>query len=90
MGYWRNKGQAPIDNTGLSIYGGVDYGHVYGPSTVNIIGRQLAGAVIGLRGGWATRFGSLSYDLFAGTPIYKPAGFTTANITTGFQVTYQY
>jgi hemolysin activation/secretion protein len=82
--------QAPIGNTGLSVYGGVDYGHVYGPSTVNIIGRQLAGAVIGLRGGWAARFGSLSYDLFAGTPICKPAGFTTANITTGFQVTYQY
>ncbi|WKZ85397.1 ShlB/FhaC/HecB family hemolysin secretion/activation protein [Ralstonia pickettii] len=88
--YWRNELQAPIGNTGLSVYGGVDYGHVYGPSTVNIIGRQLAGAVIGLRGGWATRFGSLSYDLFAGTPIYKPAGFATANITTGFQVTYQY
>ena len=64
--------------------GGVDYGHVYGPSTANIIGRQLAGGVIGLRGGWATRFGSLSYDLFAGTPIHKPSGFTTVRITTGF------
>ena len=88
--YWRNELQAPIGNTGLSLYGGVDYGHVYGPSTAGLVGRQLAGGVIGLRGGWATRFGSLSYDLFAGTPIYKPAGFNTARITTGFQLTYQY
>ncbi|AXW47388.1 ShlB/FhaC/HecB family hemolysin secretion/activation protein [Ralstonia pseudosolanacearum] len=88
--YWRNELQAPIGNTGLSLYGGLDYGHVYGPSTVGLAGTQLAGAVIGLRGGWGTSYGSLSYDLFVGTPVYKPAAFNTARITTGFQLVYQY
>ncbi|AXV74920.1 hypothetical protein CJO75_19270 (plasmid) [Ralstonia solanacearum] len=88
--YWRNELQAPIGNTGLSLYGGLDYGHVYGPSTVGLAGTQLAGAVIGLRGGWGTRAGSFSYDLFAGTPVYKPAAFQTARVTAGFQLIYQY
>ncbi|WP_196303660.1 ShlB/FhaC/HecB family hemolysin secretion/activation protein, partial [Ralstonia solanacearum] len=88
--YWRNELQAPIGNTGLSLYGGLDYGHVYGPSTVGLAGTQLAGAVIGLRGGWGTRAGSISYDLFLGTPVYKPAAFNTARITAGFQLVYQY
>ncbi|NKA76384.1 ShlB/FhaC/HecB family hemolysin secretion/activation protein [Ralstonia solanacearum] len=57
---------------------------------MGLAGTQLAGAVIGLRGGWGTSYGSLSYDLFVGTPVYKPAAFNTARITTGFQLVYQY
>lgn len=49
--YWRTELQAPVGNTGMSLYGRVDCGHVYGPSTVGLFGRQLAGGVIGLRGG---------------------------------------
>ncbi|WP_043947672.1 ShlB/FhaC/HecB family hemolysin secretion/activation protein, partial [Ralstonia solanacearum] len=88
--YWRNELQLPLGPTGQSLYGGLDYGHVYGPSTVGLAGTQLAGAVIGLRGGWGTRAGSISYDLFLGTPVYKPVAFQTAKVTAGFQLIYQY
>ncbi|CAJ0815497.1 ShlB/FhaC/HecB family hemolysin secretion/activation protein [Ralstonia flaminis] len=88
--YWRNELQAPIGNTGLSLYSGVDYGRVYGPAASGLAGTQLAGAVIGMRGGWGTSVGSISYDLFVGTPIYKPATFHTAGVTGGFQLIYQY
>ncbi|MFJ4294422.1 ShlB/FhaC/HecB family hemolysin secretion/activation protein [Cupriavidus sp. NPDC089707] len=88
--YWRNELQAPIAATGQAVYAGVDYGRVFGPSTVVLVGKQLAGAVIGLRGGFGSGFGRLSYDVFAGVPIYKPAAFHTAGVTGGLQVTYQY
>jgi len=88
--YWRNELQAPIANTGLALYAGLDYGRVFGPSTAGLVGTKLAGAVLGLRGGFGSRFGRLSYDLFAGMPVYKPATFHTAGVTGGLQVTYQY
>ncbi|MBP0621593.1 ShlB/FhaC/HecB family hemolysin secretion/activation protein [Cupriavidus consociatus] len=88
--YWRNELQAPIAATGQAVYAGVDYGRVFGPSTALLVGRPLAGAVIGLRGGFGSRFGRLSYDVFAGMPIYKPAAFHTASVAGGLQVTYQY
>ncbi|MFM0033348.1 ShlB/FhaC/HecB family hemolysin secretion/activation protein [Paraburkholderia strydomiana] len=88
--FWRNELQLPIGSTGQSLYAGIDYGHVFGPSAAYLVGTQLAGAVIGLRGGVPSRFGGLSYDLFAGTPIYEPAGFPTARVTLGFQATVQF
>jgi hemolysin activation/secretion protein len=51
---------------------------------------MLAGAVLGLRGGFGSGFGRLSYDLFAGTPVYKPAAFRSASVSGGFQFVYQY
>ncbi|MBB3012759.1 hemolysin activation/secretion protein [Cupriavidus alkaliphilus] len=88
--YWRNELQAPVAATGQAVYAGVDYGRVFGASTAVLVGKQLAGAVIGLRGGFGSGFGRLSYDVFAGVPIYKPAAFHTAGVTGGLQVTYQY
>ncbi|CAB3764255.1 ShlB/FhaC/HecB family hemolysin secretion/activation protein [Paraburkholderia solisilvae] len=88
--YWRNELQVPIGHTGQMLYVGLDYGHVFGPNTEVLAGTQLAGTVIGIRGGIPTRIAGLSYDLFAGTPIYKPAGFDTARVTLGFQVTAQF
>ncbi|SAL74834.1 outer membrane hemolysin activator protein [Caballeronia arvi] len=84
--YWRNELQAPLGQTGQSLYAGIDYGRVYGPNTAFLAGTQLAGAVIGLRGGVPSKFAGFSYDLFAGTPIYKPSGLTTARVTFGFQL----
>ena len=72
------------------MYAGIDYGRVWGPQPVALVGTQLAGAVIGVKGSVATRLGAYSYDLFAGTPIYKPSGFPTARVTVGFQVTAQF
>ncbi len=85
--YWRNELQAPVGNTGQAVYVGLDYGHVFGPNTAYLAGTQLVGAVIGVKGGIGTRFGAYGYDLFAGTPVYKPSGFTTARVTLGFQLT---
>ncbi|CAE6862723.1 Hemolysin transporter protein ShlB [Paraburkholderia aspalathi] len=88
--YLRNEMQMPIGQSGQSVYAGIDYGHVFGPNTAFLAGTQLAGAVVGLRGGMPTRFGTYAYDLFAGTPIYKPSGFPTARVTVGFQLTGQF
>ncbi|MCA8022392.1 ShlB/FhaC/HecB family hemolysin secretion/activation protein [Burkholderia metallica] len=88
--YWRNELQAPIGQTGQAVYAGIDYGRVWGPQPVTLVGTQLAGAVIGMKGSVATRFGAYGYDLFAGTPVYKPSGFPTARVTVGFQVTAQF
>ncbi|RQQ00404.1 ShlB/FhaC/HecB family hemolysin secretion/activation protein [Burkholderia stagnalis] len=88
--YWRNELQAPIGQTGLAAYAGLDYGRVWGPQPVALVGTQLAGAVIGVKGSVATRFGGYGYDLFAGTPVYKPSGLPTARVTLGFQLTAQF
>ncbi|RQR43489.1 ShlB/FhaC/HecB family hemolysin secretion/activation protein [Burkholderia sp. Bp9131] len=88
--YWRNELQMPIGSTGQSIYAGIDYGHVWGAQPVALVGTQLAGAVIGVKGSLSSKFGGVGYDLFAGTPVYKPSGFPTARITVGFQATAQF
>ena len=88
--FWRNELQLPIGSTGQSLYAGIDYGHVFGPNAAYLAGTQLAGAVIGIRGSTSAKVGALAYDLFAGTPIYKPSGFPTARVTLGFQVTAQF
>ncbi|WP_269507316.1 ShlB/FhaC/HecB family hemolysin secretion/activation protein [Burkholderia sp. IMCC1007] len=88
--YWRNELQAPIGQTGMAVYAGLDYGRVWGPQPLALVGTQLAGAVIGVKGSVATRFGGYGYDLFAGTPVYKPSGFPTNRVTLGFQLTAQF
>jgi hemolysin activation/secretion protein len=44
----------------------------------------------GMRGSASTRLGAFAYDLFAGTPVYKPSDFPTACVTVGFQLTAQF
>jgi len=72
------------------LYLGADYGEVAGHSTTNteLLGRHLAGGVAGLRGGIAPT--NLSYDLFAGIPLSKPAGFKTDPVTFGFSLNWNY
>ncbi|SEJ87658.1 ShlB/FhaC/HecB family hemolysin secretion/activation protein [Paraburkholderia diazotrophica] len=88
--YWRNELQWPIGQTGQALYAGIDYGRVFGPNTAILAGTQLAGAVIGIRGRVPAKYAGLSFDLFAGTPIYKPAGFPTARVTIGLQMIAQF
>lgn len=88
--YWRNELQWPVLQTGQTLYAGIDYGRVFGPNTASLAGTQLAGAVIGIRGGLPSRFFGLSYDLFIGTPIFKPSAFPTARVTVGVQATAQF
>lgn len=78
----RNDVSAPLGDSGQQIFVGLDYGAVSGPETTYLAGTRLAGAVIGLRGQWQR----LQYELFVGTPIYKPAAFDTASVTGGFSL----
>jgi hemolysin activation/secretion protein len=86
----RNELMLPLGASGQSLYWGLDYGEVGGQSSDLLIGKYLAGTVVGLRGGSANRFGSLNYDVFLGKPINKPKGFDTHESTAGFNVSYSY
>lgn len=67
---------------GAELYLGVDYGEVGGPTSDLLIGKSLAGTAVGVRGSYR----KLRYDVFAGTPLRKPGGFVTANLTGGFSL----
>lgn len=70
-------------------YLGLDYGRVSGLSTRGLPAQKLAGAVIGLKGAQALG-GLLSYDVFIGKPLSKPAHFQTERTTYGFNLNYSF
>ncbi|EOU0360327.1 ShlB/FhaC/HecB family hemolysin secretion/activation protein [Escherichia coli] len=65
-----------------ALYLGMDYGEVGGAGSEYLVGRHLAGGVVGLRG----RLLSTDYDVFIGRPFSKPAGFMTSDVTAGFNL----
>lgn len=83
--YIRNELAIPRGNSGTEIYLGCDWGRVWGPSDYYLAGKELAGAVIGLRG----TVKKLTFDLFAAWPIRKPEGFQTGKLSVGFSLTQQ-
>lgn len=82
----RNEIGLALGQTGQELYTGIDYGQVSGQSSDYLIGKRLAGAVVGVRGGYK----GLSYDWSVGTPLKKPDGFETANVTSAFTVIYSF
>jgi hemolysin activation/secretion protein len=76
----RNEIVAGLGGSGQSLYAGLDHGRIGGPSAELLPGRELTGAVLGLRGG----YGPLQYDVFAGRPVSKPDRFRTADRVFGF------
>ncbi len=78
----RNDLGLALGRSGQELYLGLDYGEVGGSSSEWLLGKHLAGAVIGLRGGYK----ALSYDLFWGQALDKPDGFKTADSITGFNL----
>ena len=88
--YWRNELQLALWHTGQTVYAGLDYGRLWGPFTAYLAGTQLAGAVVGLRGGVPAKTGTYGYDVFMGTPVYAPRGFPASRVTLGFQLTAQF
>jgi hemolysin activation/secretion protein len=90
----RNELVAPILHTGQAIYWGLDYGQVGGQSSALLVGKELIGSVIGLRGsGLASGLKALSgfnYDVFIGKPLKKPEGFTSYDTTAGFNLSWSY
>ncbi|WP_306349126.1 ShlB/FhaC/HecB family hemolysin secretion/activation protein [Pasteurella atlantica] len=71
------------------LYLGADIGRLYGPSTRNLQGNRLSGAVFGLKGQF-NKLGKWHYDVFIGKPIYQPKGFKADSIVTGFNINYSY
>ena len=67
---------------GQWAYLGADYGAVAGPSSDYLLGRRLAGGVLGLKGGYK----AFQYDGFVGRPLKRPEGFQTAHTTAGIQL----
>ena len=76
----------PIKESNIEPYIGVDYGRTWGPSDGFNLGQALAGAYLGLRG----RISCLSFDVFIGTPIYKPAGFKADKAAGGFSLYWEF
>jgi hemolysin activation/secretion protein len=72
-----------IPKIGAEAYIGVDYGHVSGPSTENLVGTSLIGTVLGIRGSYE----GLSYDIFAGRPVRKPGELEVGKVF-GFNLNY--
>ncbi|MFP1888610.1 ShlB/FhaC/HecB family hemolysin secretion/activation protein [Lonsdalea quercina] len=80
---WRNELGWNIRSRGHELYLALDYGRVGGPGTRYLVGHQLAGSALGLRGAlWQ----HISYDVFAGVPLLKPDAFHTSGATAGFSI----
>ncbi|CDL78967.1 ShlB/FhaC/HecB family hemolysin secretion/activation protein [Xenorhabdus cabanillasii] len=78
--------QTPLPDQ--QLYLGADYGRVGGRHLDRIIGRTLAGGVIGVKG--TVRPANLAYDISVGTPFSKPDGFKTDNGHVTFSLNWQY
>lgn len=79
----RNELRFPIEKYPHLIYLALDYGKVHGPSTEYLLGTELVGGAVGMRG----KIGSLQYEAFVGWPIKKPDGFICDSRTYGFLLT---
>lgn len=84
--FLRNELNIPLAQSAQAAYLGIDVGKVYGPSVQYLPGDKLAGAIVGMRGGYR----GFTYDLFSSWSLYKPEQFKTATPAVGFSLTYQY
>lgn len=84
--FLRNDFSAWIEESGQAVYLGLDYGEVGGQSSDFLLGKQLAGTVLGLRGAYK----GLGYDLFLGKALKKPRGFETASTAAGFNLNWTF
>ncbi|AXG41972.1 ShlB/FhaC/HecB family hemolysin secretion/activation protein [Photorhabdus laumondii] len=84
--YSRNELDWQTPLKGQSLYLAMDYGEVGGRGSDTLLGKHLAGSALGWRGSLK----GVSYDLFVGVPLSKPAGFPTSPVTAGFNLYWQY
>lgn len=78
----RNDLGIALGDSGAEAYLGLDAGRMGGQSSTLLIGKELAGAVFGVRG----TFNGVNYDGFVGQPLTRPEGFQTARTTVGFNL----
>lgn len=83
--YWRNDFIWDISGPDKQTYLGLDVGRITGSERYKR-GKVLSGAVAGLRG----EVLATHYDLFVGTPLYKPDVFHTDPLNFGFSLQWRY
>ena len=92
---WRNDVTISLDKLGLkgqSFYAALDGGWVGGAVVQSQVEGWLAGAAIGFKGYFKVwglpeaAYRGLSYDIFLGTPVYRPQYFQAATLTGGFSL----
>ena len=84
---WRNELVWQIKGMPYAMpYIGLDFGRVSGPSAVNLPGKRLSGAVLGLRG----QAGGLQYEVFYGRPLSKPDELKASPSSSGFLLHHAY
>lgn len=86
----RNEISGSMSRLPMQWYTGIDFGEVGGKTAHEpnpLLGTSLMGAAFGLRG---QILKSVSYDVFVGTPLKKPAHYRTDNVTTGFSLNWMY
>lgn len=79
--YVRNTVELPTSPIN-TVYLGVDYGKVSGHYSSELLGQELAGGVIGVKG----QYQNISYNLFGAYPFSKPEGFIVPNALLGLQL----
>lgn len=84
--FLRSEISMPVPDTSQSAYLGVDIGKVFGNNVPNLIGDKLAGMTIGMRGALMK---GMTYEIFAGAPLYKPQHYRTEGTAVGFSLMYQ-
>ncbi len=82
----RNDLSWMLGSSSQALYLALDHGEVGGTHSDELVGKQLTGSALGLRG----MVKGVHYDLFAGVPVKKPDGFETADIVTGFTLTWSF
>ncbi|MEY2891441.1 MAG: Hemolysin transporter protein ShlB precursor [Pseudomonadota bacterium] len=75
----RNEWSTQLGSSAQQWFVGLDHGAVGGPSAGSLAGRHLTGAVTGVRGA----LGPVQFEVFAGAPLWKPAGMSSAGLSTG-------
>ena len=86
----RNDLALALGESGQHAYLGLDAGHVGGSGAQSLAGRSLVGTAIGLRGSGARWASGLSYDVFIGLPLHRPAGFGSARRHLGASLYWQF
>ncbi|WP_249065685.1 ShlB/FhaC/HecB family hemolysin secretion/activation protein [Pseudoxanthomonas broegbernensis] len=81
-GWWLRNDLGLALGGGQELYLGADYGRVGRTGSQRLPGGHLAGAVVGLRGGWR----GLYWDGFVGAPIHATAGFPASGTVLGFSL----
>ncbi|WP_217987770.1 ShlB/FhaC/HecB family hemolysin secretion/activation protein [Halomonas salipaludis] len=79
----RNELEMPLGGSGQALYAGLDYGRVGGPSSEWLLGKELGGVALGLRG---NLLHFVNYDVFVAAPVIQPDGFRSDSHDLGFSV----